>query len=404
MGLMGFMKRFLYIGVLSGFVFVLSPLLVARPNTSGPTPQLDPKTTQALDGALKKAMKHYHVPGAVVGVWIPKRGSWIRTTGFSNIETQQRMRRHLRFRIGSITKTFTTTLILQLADEGKLSLDDPIERYVPGIPNGDAISIRMLCNNTSGLVEYNEVDALRQDLAKHPGKVWSRQTLINHGLSKPPYFDPGKGFHYSNTNFILQGLIIEKVTGKTLRHEIHHRIAKPLGLKNTYLPKGIKMKGRYAQGYGGQGYEGSGRPVAFDGITLGNMTQYYHPSVTWAAGAMISTFDDLKIWAHALGTGTLLKEETQKERLTWVDMPQNNIDKYGLGIWKLGEFIGHDGMFSGYNCDVFYYPPEDATIVVMFNLANSPQAALGAAVLIGEILFPEAFAWLNEIPTQKNAP
>ena len=142
----------------------------------------------------------------------------------------------MHFRIGSITKTFTGTVILQLVDEGKLRLDDPIAKYQPEVPNGANITIRQLLQMTSGLFNYTDDPAWNQALDANRQRVWSPQELVAIALAHPPYFAPGTDFHYSNTNTVLLGLIIEQITGNNVADEFARRIFTPLGMRETVMP------------------------------------------------------------------------------------------------------------------------------------------------------------------------
>ncbi len=349
------------------------------------TPSFSQKTQQEVDKAVKEVMSKFDIPGAVVGVWVPGEGTWIKTKGEADLKTGQAMKLGDKFRIGSITKTFTTTVILELVDEGLLSLDDTLDKFVPSVPNGSDITIRQLCNNTSGLFNYGDDENLVATIEKDPRKKWTPQELVDIAVSRGPYSAPGEELRYSNTNFILLGMIIEEVTGNKLRDEIRKRITEPLGLKNTSLPDSPKMTGEYSHGYG---YMAEGDEE------LEDFTTYLDPSLVWAAGAMISNLDDLKIWARALADGELLDKKTQKERLTWVDFPEGEgLAKYGLGIFYMGGFIGHDGRTPGYNCDMFYFPSKEATIIVMLNLSDESEPALGLFMKIAKIIFPKEAPW-----------
>ena len=338
-----------------------------------------------LDEMTSKVMEKYKIPGMVVLVCVPGEGTWVKAKGESDIKTGQPMKPDDKFRIGSNTKTFTTTLILQLVDDGLLSLDDNLEKYISGVPNGDRITIRQLCNNTSGLFEYGEDNDLVNTLAAEPRKKWTPRELVDVAISHEPYFPPGEGYHYSNTNFILQGMIIEKITGNTLADEYQARIFDELSLDNTSFPDTPEMTGDYSHGYG---YEQEGDEE------LGEFTEYLDPSIHWAAGAIISNLDDLKVWAKALAEGELISDAMQKERLTWIDLPgEEGLTRYGLGIFYLGGLIGHNGQTPGYECSVFYLPKKDATIIVLLNSVAEQSADLQLTMAIAEEVFPDEVSW-----------
>lgn len=280
------------------------------------------------------------------------------------------MRRDDHMRIGSITKTFTGTAVLQLVDEGKVKLDNPISDYLPGVPNGAAITVRQLMQMRSGRYNYSDDAAFNESLDKNPQRVWTVPELLAVAFAKPPYFAPGKDFHYSNTNTILEGRLVEVVTGKSLGPELERRIFKPLRMTGTSLPvlDNAAIAPPHPRGYMFGTNVGS-NPPACDAATAGrhDVTQA-SPSWTWAAGGAISTLADLKIWARALAKGTLLSPATQAQRLQALPMAPPAPFAYGLNVANLGGIIGHDGALPGFQSFVGYVPARDATIVVLANL------------------------------------
>jgi D-alanyl-D-alanine carboxypeptidase len=283
---------------------------------------------QQLQPQVEAQMKAMGVPGAVIFVQSARAGSWAASLGTSNLATHAPMNQAMHFRIGSITKTFVGTVILQLVDEGKLKLDDPISKYQPEVPNGKNITVREVLNMSSGLYNYSEDDSFENALntellGNNMDRVWKPQELLDIAFKHPPYFAPGKGLHYSNTNYILLGLMIEQLTGHPVEDEIQRRILTPLGMSNTSMPAltSSAIPNPYPRGYtfvmpvtqtGQAGSTPKGNPLD---VTMVN------PSWGWTAGNMISTVHDLQIWANALATGKLLSAATQKERLRWLSLP-----------------------------------------------------------------------------------
>jgi D-alanyl-D-alanine carboxypeptidase len=238
-------------------------------------------------------------------------------------------------RLGSLTKTFTATVILQLVDQGKLGLDDPVSTYQPEVPNGKNITIRPLLILSSGLFSYSEDQGFAQALLADPYKVWQPAELLALAFKHPPYFAPGKGWHYDNTNYILLGLIIEQLTHLPAEQAFQRSIFGPLGLHQTSLPprSSSAIPDPHAQGYMyGTAFTGQGPTL--------NVTDW-NPSAEWTAGAMISTLHDLQIWAKALATGRLLSAATQKQPLTWAICAP-----LWLGVIDFGGFSGMTGRFQ----------------------------------------------------------
>lgn len=356
------------------FLIVFTLVLGACATTPAlATPAKTPSTTtfdQQLQTQLTAKMKEMRVPGAVIFVQSARTGSWTTSLGTSDLATNAPMNPSLHFRIGSITKTFTGTVILQLVDEGKLRLDDPIARYEPQVPNGAHITIRELLNIRSGLYNYSEDPGFEQTLSNHPNTVWTPQELVAIGFKHPAYFAPGKDFHYSNTNTILLGMVIEHITGHTAVSEFQRRIFTPLGMNNTSMPPQTSsaMPVPYSQGYMLNTPAKQGAAQQLLNVTTWN------PSWTWTAGGAISTLHDLQIWSKALATGKLLKPATQKERLTWDTKLPGDIG-YGLAIANYAGFIGHNGQLPGYQSFMSYMQAKDETIIILTNLYAAPDGS-----------------------------
>jgi D-alanyl-D-alanine carboxypeptidase len=258
------------------------------------------------------------------------------------------------FEIGSITKTFMATLTLQLVAERRLRLDDTIERWLPGVvPNGDHITLRMLLNHTSGLFDYTSDPALLQGALTDPTRVFNPQELVALATAHAPYFAPGTSWKYSNTNFVLVGMILQAVTGLAPRDLLRLRITGPLHLTGTYLADQAPVGDRpwYLHGYLLE--------FGADGVA-----QYYDVSgisLSWAstAGAIISTTQDLDRFFTALLGGRLLPPAQLKEMETTVTVPNTGgTVGYGLGLLRsdtpCGTVWGHDGATLGHLSEALY--------------------------------------------------
>ncbi|GAB2691071.1 serine hydrolase domain-containing protein [Kitasatospora kifunensis] len=252
-----------------------------------------------------------------------------------------------RFRVGSVTKTFLATVLLQLSAEGKVGLDDPIEQYLPGVvPGGGAITVRQVLNHTAGIFDYTEDPKFAEDTeaeqeqlaASGRWNTYTPQQLIAVATSHPPYFAPGQGFHYSNTDYLLIGELIGSVTGQSWRTEVQQRILRPLGLHHTYLPDTeTRIPGPHAHGY---------LPLTSGPADITEL----NPSVAGSAGEIISTTDDLTEFNAALLGGRLLGPDQLAEMTTTVTTNQGF--DYGLGLMRgtlpCGYVWGHTGQIYGY--------------------------------------------------------
>jgi D-alanyl-D-alanine carboxypeptidase len=361
----------------------------AAPAHAQTPPAFPPQTETMLQQILDKHLAKSAAPGALVGVWIPNRGTWVRAQGLADLETGAALEQADRVRIGSITKTFVATLILRLADAGLLSLDDSLESYVPGVLNGERITVRHLLAMTSGVANVLEDRDFLQAYASDPLMPFSPRAALDIVQPHTADFEPGEGFHYSETNYVLLGMIAERVTGMPVANALDQWIVQPLGLTSTSLPTTASMPAPFSRGYA---------PVPPDGhadVTLAN------PDVTWTAGAMVSNLHDLHVWTKALATGALLSPEMQRERLEWTAVPGGEpLDaRYGLGILSLAGFLGHNGGIPGYSSIAVYLPEVDATIIVLVNastLDGGPADFLFYE--IGGLLFPERFESLQARP------
>jgi D-alanyl-D-alanine carboxypeptidase len=342
------------LGLLSLLLAACATTNVSRNAVVAPFPM---DRRMAIERALDDAWRASKAPGVVVGIWIPGEGSFVVAKGVGDIATGQPMRVDDHFRIGSITKTFTVTVLLQLADEKKLGLDDPVSKYLSFVPNGQNVTLRMLANMTSGLASYTEDDAWVKIAFSNFQRVWTPRELVDVGLAQKPNFAPGTGWHYSNTNTVLLGMVIEQVTGQRIADVFTAKIFKPLGLTNTVWPTSSALPTPYAHGITVQTLDDSQADAT-----------NRNPSWAFTAGELISTMEDLKRWVESYATGSLLSPEMQKQRLTYVTLPPNTaVRKYGLGVGSDHGWLGHTGELPGYNTGAYYLPSMKATIVMMVN-------------------------------------
>jgi D-alanyl-D-alanine carboxypeptidase len=344
-----------------------------------------PATVSALDGAVTKWFAKFKAPGVVIGIWIPKEGTYIVARGKADAATGAPMSLQDHFRVGSITKTFAVTVLLQLADAKRLNLDDPVSKYEPWVPNGGHITLRMLANMTSGLFSYTRDKAWVKAFLANPNRVWTPRQLVDIAIANNPEFDPGTGWSYCNTNTVLLGMIVEKVTQSDIATVFQTMSFEPLGLSGTVWPKGRELPSPYAHGITNQTPDDS----------IADAT-HWNPSWGFTAGEIISDLPDLRTWGRAYATGVQLSPAMQKQRLTWVTLPPNTPQhKYGLGIGFDHGWLGHTGELPGYNAGTFYLPSLDATLVIMVN----------SDISVGkQNPMPALFHDLAQILTPQNVP
>ncbi|WP_260605272.1 serine hydrolase [Streptomyces sp. WAC01280] len=338
-------------------LFTTSSASTPAPAPSAETdfPELTPAVAAELDKAIQDVMKDAGVPGVIVGLSAPGKGLYLRSFGEGDTATGAPMSPGLYMRIGSETKTFTVTAMLELVDEGKVGLDDPISDYVAGVPNGDKITLRHLAGMRSGLFNYTGDEDFYKALTSDPHRTFTPQQVLDYSFKHPVEFQPGAEVQYSNTNTVLLGLVVEKAAGMPLDEYIQKNVVEPAGLRHTTFPTDAAFPRPHAHGYTEQTASGE----------IEDATDW-NPSWGWAAGAMISNLQDMRSWAKTVATGTLLTPETQAERLK-VDPAGNTGDGYGLGIFNVQGWIGHNGSLPGYQSLTIYLPEADATLVVLMN-------------------------------------
>ena len=324
--------------------------VLAGCNVSGPADQ----RADALDKAIPAAMQRASVPGAIVGIWQDGRAPYVRAFGVRDTATRQPMATDLYMRIGSNSKTFTVTALLMLADQGKLGLDDPIDRYVKGVPGGNRITLRQLAQMRAGL--YNYADNTNKDMAQQPFRQWTPSELLAVAFRHPPLFPPGSDFDYSNTNTVLLGLVVEKVSGQSLGAFIEQNILKPEGMTHTLFPAGAEYPSPHSQGY-----------FKMPDGKIVDATDW-NPSWGWASGNMISTLDDMRVWTRDLAIGKLLSPAMKQQRDQFLPAPQEGEGAlYGLALENQHGWIGHNGNIMSYMVYPYYLPSERITMVVMLN-------------------------------------
>ncbi|MFE7133249.1 serine hydrolase domain-containing protein [Streptomyces sp. NPDC057638] len=368
-----------------------SPLPSPSPSAEdGAFAELTPEVAARLDAAVRQVMRETGTPGVTVGLWAPEKGEYVRSFGVADKATDAPMDPGLFTRIGSVTKTFTVTALLELVDRGEVGLDDPIGQYVDGVPNGDRITLRELAGMRSGLFNYSEDDSFDKALTTDPEGYFSPQELLNFSFRHPVNFAPGAEFEYSNTNLILLGLVVEKVGGIPLDQFIERNVLEPAGLAHTSFPSGTEFPSPHAHGYTDQTASG-----AIEDSTGWNS------SWAWAAGAMVSDLQDLRRWARILATGTLLEPATQAERLKTGPTPAPGVG-YGLGVFAVHGWVGHNGSLPGYETVTMYLPQARATMVILLNTdvshdGTEPSTLFATAVT--EIVSPDHVYELPQSPT-----
>ncbi|WP_406739614.1 serine hydrolase domain-containing protein [Streptomyces atratus] len=319
------------------------PALSSPAAHAGTTEADHPATLAAL-----KAFQSVAGPGAAVHAGVGGE-SWTLSAGTGTINTDRPIRSDEHFRIGSPTKSFTAVVVLQLAETGRISLDAPIEDYLPGVVTGNGydgtrITVRQLLQHTSGIAAYNPYPGLSTP-QPNPDGTFGLTALVRHGLSSsPPVGEPGASFTYSNTNYYILGVLVEELTGQPVHQAVTERVIKPLGLPHTVFPApGERALPTPAI----NGYHGA----RVGPIYLWIPVTSYDPSLYSSMDGMVSTMEDLTAFYQALAAGDVLSPTSLTEMRTVRTV--NTGSAYGLGIQRRalscgGTAWGHSGVVPGY--------------------------------------------------------
>jgi D-alanyl-D-alanine carboxypeptidase len=375
-------------GRLAGVIVAIAVAIV--PAVAGAAP-----TRRAQVGAaVRTVMAEEGIPGVIVGVWQRGEAPIVEAFGSRTFDlaTGQagppNMSPDLYMRIGSETKTFTATAVLQLVGEGKVGLEDPISKYVKGVPNGQNVTVRELGEMRSGIVDFTENAGWEAEYLAAPMRTWKPRQLLDASFSLPPSFPPGQSYEYSNTNYVLLGLLVEKVTGERIGPYVERHILAPLHLEHTLVPSGAEYPKPHADGYMLQPLERA----------LVNTTRWNF-SWAYAAGTMISTLHDLRIWAEAVATGSLLKPAVQRQRERFVPFPFSSQAGYGFGLFDVNGWIGHDGAVPGFESLTVYLPAKEATMVILMNSDADVESNIRLGEVVSEVVTP-GHPFSFGVPTQ----
>jgi len=299
----------------------------------------DSNLSGVLQEALEQAARDQGADSISASLHISDQCYWEGATGVTKQDPSIPVKPDMLFRFGSITKTFVAAIVMQLVEENKLRLDDKLGKWLDDYRNIDPnITVRQLLHHSSGLNGYMGSRRFRSDVRAIPDRIWSPEDILKY--VRRPFAPPGDGRRYTNTNYILLGLIIEAVTGNPVERELENRITGPLGLNRTSLPKSNFASGRWANS------------------TAPSSSMF---SAIWTAGALASTSRDVAKWAHALFAGNFLKATTLKRMLVF---EKRQISRFsvpmGLGVWNLssGEIVawGHGGRVKPFLSRMAYLP------------------------------------------------
>ncbi|HSL76796.1 MAG TPA: serine hydrolase domain-containing protein [Candidatus Limnocylindrales bacterium] len=355
-----------------------SPPVIAPPQ-SITRPRLAPQTRLALQARLDRLRQRYAIPGVSVAIVLPDGSTWSGVSGLADVPHKLAVTRSTSFAIASVSKTFTAALILALAEDGRIDLDASVRTYLPGLKKvSSKVKVRQLLDHTSGLRDYFFHPSIDHLLLSRPDRRWDSARSLKY-VGKP-YFEPGKGWHYSNTNYLVLGMIAEAVAKEPLADQVRTRFLDPLGLEHTwYQPEDVPQTDV------AHGYRFASTSTAAAAIDLSDGTPLVpFTSVVTAAGAaggFASTARDLAHWAHALYSGEVLRPEYLA---AMIDADATTALKstipygYGTQVVEIDghRTLGHSGRLLGFRSSVRYLPDQGVAIAVLTNQSRTDPATI----------------------------
>ena len=341
---------------------------------------IDPAMKARLDAIVAGVMQQRGVPSASVAVVQGGKLVYAHAYGRAHIGPDKAATPEMRYSIGSISKQFTSAAILLLQEQGKLTVDDPVEKYVPGLTRGDEVTIRQILSHTSGYQDYWPEDYLMKPMEQPT----TAQEILGKWAKKPLDFEPGTQWQYSNTNYVIAGLIVEKVAGQKLMDFLQEHIFHPLGMRSAWDSDQTKLT--------------HGDATPYIRYALAPLRQAPKEGAGWtfAAGELAMTAHDLALWDESLIARTLLKPESYQEMFTEVKLKDGKGTQYGLGVF-VADLDGHrdsshGGEVTGFVSDNEVLVDDGVAVAVLTNhMAGGAGgiAQLSASMLAGPKQEPE---------------
>ncbi|MGA0567660.1 serine hydrolase domain-containing protein [Rathayibacter sp. KR2-224] len=343
-----------------------------QPGASDPVPSQASATlpgdeTGAIKTAVTDAMQLAGASGAIVGVWAPWAGSYTAGLGTTTPKGKEPVTPDMPWRIGSVTKPMTCTVLLSLVQKGQVSLNDPVTKYLPRLVGVDGLTLGQLCQNTSGLGDYS--GALAPQFIDNPLRTYVPLELVSNGLGEPRAGTPGQRWSYSNAGFVLLGMALQQATGKDWATLYRDEVFGPLGMSSSTLPNSDGLQASALHGYATVLDDVTGQPKCGSVVDDTALA----PSSTWTAKGVVSTLGDLKTFAQSFATASLLQGAAKKAAWTTVPLGADVAawEQYGMGGIQLGPMRGHSGAVPGFTTAMLSDPTSGLTVVVMLNNSTS---------------------------------
>ena len=353
-----------FAGVLSVAAFAAACLSVSAQTVD----TIDPALRTNIDRIAHGVMEQRDIPSASIAVLEHGKLVFTHAYGNAHLDPDKAATPEMRYSIGSISKQFTAAAILLFQEQGKLSLDDAVGKYVPGLTRGDEVTIRQILSHTSGYQDYWPEDYLMTPMMKPA----TAQYIVDTWAKKPLDFEPGTQWQYSNTNYVLAGMIVEKVSGEKLMDFLAEHIFRPLNMKSVYNTDETKLT--------------SADATAYIRAALGPLRAAPKEGRGWmfAAGELAMTPHDLALWNESLIAQSLLKPDSYKQMFTSVKLKDGSDSHYGLGVFittRNGRrVIWHDGEVTGFVSDSLLYPDDGVSAIVLTNHMASGANQMGQLI------------------------
>jgi D-alanyl-D-alanine carboxypeptidase len=331
---------------------------------SSDSPALDPAAARRLQGTLDRVRREQDLPGAAAAVVTAGGGVWAGASGLADVRRREPVRSETLFQAASVTKTFVAALVLKLAEDGVLGLDDPLSRWVPEFPDSGRISLRQLLNHTAGTADFvTDGRFLAAQRRRGLAAAWTPQQLLRY--VPEPLAKPGERWHYSNTNYLLLGLAIERATSSTVGRELHRRLLPRATFDRILFQGEERPRGPTAVGY----QQLDGDPALENTLNDPLVPSTSEATIAWASGNLLASAEDLARAGDRLFRGDLLSARSRREMTDWVkalDPPE-----YGLGLAHdelAGEEVwGHSGDIVGFHADLWHIPESGTTVAALIN-------------------------------------
>lgn len=377
---------------LAGAVLALAPLL-AVPSASLPARPAQPRQTAELQETLQAKLAELQAesgaPGVTAGVVLAGGASFALAAGMADTAEAMAMTAESRLMQGSVGKTYVSAVAMQLVGEGRLDLDAKVSAYLGDeswferLPNAADITVRQLMNHTSGLIRYEFDERFIADLLAQPDKVWEPVEQLAYLFGTEAPFAAGEGWDYSDTNYIVLGLIIERLTGADYYDELRRRVLVPLELRNTVPSDSRRVPGLV------QGYAGVENMFGLPDAVIENGEFAVNPAFEWTGGGIASTSEDLARWAKELYEGRAFDPALLPVLLEGVPARLGRDTRYGLGViirqTPLGVSWGHSGFFPGYLTEMAYFPDHQIAVAVQYNSSDFPNIQMSPGAVLMEL-------------------